>query len=451
VTALLKDAWALAIETLTQMDLRKVNERLALTRTARQMRIANSDSVRYAYGLVVETERRKNLIEKLIENVIKPKKLENLNIGVQEFLKLYVYQTRIAKASVEPDLQEAERIAKLARSILGWKTLRVAEPYLGFLLTRPIAAAAEAATDEERIALQTFHPVWFVKYCFALFGRNEAVAFLEGSISSPPVCIRLNTLKASEDEILAKLEAEGVKLEKTETLKHTYRLVESEHPLTSLASHGDGLFYAQDKASCFAAEAAAPEPHMIVLDVCAAPGAKTTYLAQLMQNQGSIYSLDFSARRMKTWRLETQRMGATIAEPVIADACSPIPFVAEVDVAVLDPPCTSTGVFGRQPSAKWRLTLKSIETMAEIQWQMISNVAEKVKSGGVLAYSTCSITVEENEMLVERFMKWHPEFQLAEINPQLGLPGLRGLTKCRRLYPHLHGCNGFFIAKLKKE
>ena len=88
--------------------------------------------------------------------------------------------------------------------------------------------------------------------------------------------------------------------------------------------------------------------------------------------------------------------------------------------------------------------------MAEIQWQMINNCAEKVKSGGVLAYSTCSVTVEENEMIIERFLKEHPEFSLTTIKPKLGLPGLKGLKKCQRLYPHVHHSNGFFIAKLKK-
>jgi 16S rRNA (cytosine967-C5)-methyltransferase len=127
-----------------------------------------------------------------------------------------------------------------------------------------------------------------------------------------------------------------------------------------------------------------------------------------------------------------------------------MPLTADADVVILDPPCTSTGVFGRQPSAKWRLAPKSIGKMAEIQWQMIDNCAGKVKVGGTLAYSTCSVSIEENEMIIERFLKWHPEFMLAEINPNLGLPGMRGLTKCRRLYPHTHQSNGFFMAKLQK-
>jgi len=89
--------------------------------------------------------------------------------------------------------------------------------------------------------------------------------------------------------------------------------------------------------------------------------------------------------------------------------------------------------------------------MAEIQWRMINNCAEHVKAGGVLTYSTCSITVEENEMIIERFLKWHPEFSLVDINPKIGLPSLREMQKCRRLYPHLHESNGFFIAKLLKQ
>jgi len=89
--------------------------------------------------------------------------------------------------------------------------------------------------------------------------------------------------------------------------------------------------------------------------------------------------------------------------------------------------------------------------MAEIQWNMINSCAEKVASGGVLAYSTCSIAVEENEMIIERFLANHPEFGLAEIKPEFGLPGLHGLAQCRRLYPHIHKCNGFFIAKLQKQ
>ena len=278
--------------------------------------------------------------------------------------------------------------------------------------------------------LETFHPTWFVEYCIKLFGKQDAIAFLNGSLNPPPTYIRLNTLAASEEEILQKLAAEGIKLEKVEPLKYTYKVTELKTTLNNSESLKAGLFYIQDKASCFATQAANPAAGSTVFDVCAAPGAKTTFLAQLMQNQGSIVSVDFSSKRMHTWQKETARMGTTIAEPVVADARVSVPLMGEADLLVLDPPCTSSGVFAKQPSAKWRLSPKSIANMSEIQTQMIGNCADKVKKGGFITYSTCSVTEEENEGVVERFLKEHADFKIVDITPQMGMPGLRGLTQC---------------------
>ncbi len=430
--------------------MQKLSEHLALARTIDQLGIKDANAIRYAYGLVVETTRRRNLIDKLVNIVVAPKKISEYNLGIQSFLRLYVYQTRVAKNWGKINFQEAQHIASMGRAILGWETLREVEQFLGFLLTRQLQPILEEANDEERISLETFHPAWFVRYCFNLMGRNEAIAFLQGSMNTPPTYVRVNTLAATEETIVQKLGSEGVKLEQL-PIKYTYKVQETKQPLNSLDSYKEGLFYVQDKASCFATQAANPKEGSTVFDVCAAPGAKTTYLAQLMQNSGAIYSVDFSERRMKTWKRETSRMGTQIAEPIIADACASLPLVENADLVVLDPPCTGTGIFAKQPSAKWRITPKSISKMSDIQWQMINRCAEKVAAGGVMIYSTCSVTVEENEMIIERFLKDHSEFTLTEIKPELGLPGLRGLSQCQRLYPHLHQCNGFFIAKLRRN
>jgi 16S rRNA C967 or C1407 C5-methylase (RsmB/RsmF family) len=144
-------------------------------------------------------------------------------------------------------------------------------------------------------------------------------------------------------------------------------------------------------------------------------------------------------------------MWINIAEPIIADSRISIPLHVEADVVIIDPPCTSTGVFAKLPAAKWRLSPKSIEKMTDLQWMMVNNCAEKVKSGGFLTYSTCSVTFEENEAIVERFLERYPKFQLVDITPNIGLPGLRGFEKCQRLYPHIHHSNGFFVAKMQKQ
>lgn len=446
----MREAYTIAIETLSWMELRRLNERSALVRTAKQLNINNPGAIRLAYGMIVETTRRKNVIDKLINNVLAPKKLGEYDQGLQAFLRLYVYQTRVVKNWGKYNLKEAESIASLGRSILGWEAMREIEPFLGFLLTRQIAPIIAEVPVAEKIALQTFNPTWFVEYCFKLFGKEGAAAFLQGNLNPPPTYIRINTLAGTEEEILGKLEAEGIKLEKTEPLKYTYKVLESKETLNNSASLKAGLFYVQDKASCFASEAANPAPGSTVFDVCAAPGAKTTFLAQLMNNSGSIVSLDFSAKRMKTWQKETRRMHTNIAEPIVADARISIPLVGKADLVVIDPPCTSTGVFAKQPSAKWRLSPKSIQNMSEVQLQLINNCADKVKPGGYLTYSTCSITEEENEGVVEAFLKAHPDFKLVEIEPKIGVQGLKGLTACQRLYPHMHQCNGFFIAKMQR-
>jgi len=447
----LNNAWTIAIETLSWIEMQRLSEHLALIKTIKQLNETNSNAIRYAYGLVVETTRRRNLIDKFINTAIAPKKIEEFNLGIQSFLRLYVYQTRVTKNWDKYNIQEAKNIANTARSILGWKTMIPVEPYLGFLLTQKIRPILETSDEEERLSLETFQQRWFVKYCINLLGSNEAALFLRASNTPPPAYIRINTLKGNLEETLQKIATEGVKLQKTEPLQQdVYKVLELKQPLHTLESFKLGLFYIQDKASCFAAQTAAPKSGNKILDICAAPGAKTTYLAQLMQNQGNILSVDFSKRRMKTWRQEINHMGVTITEAVIANACLPLPITETVDLVVLDPPCTSTGVFAKQPSAKWRLSKNSIENMAEVQQQMITNCAQHVVVGGHLIYSTCSITVEENEMVIERFLAEHSNFRLDEITPEFGLPGLRGLTSCRRLYPHLHECTGFFIAKLKR-
>jgi len=441
----------LAIEALSWMEMRRLSEPLALARTIKQLETDDSDAVRLARLLMSETVRRQNFIDAFVNETIRPAELGQFNFGVQAFLRLYVYQTRIARNWSEPDVEEAENIAKLGRSILGWKTLQPVEPFLGTLLTQKSSVVFEHKNDEAQIALCTFHPTWFVKYCFRLFGRKEAIVMLESNTLPLPTYVRVNTLNSEQPEILRKLAEDGIEVEKVEQLKFVYRVVTAKKRVTETACFREGSLYVQDKASSFAAEAANPAPRMTVVDVCSAPGGKTTYFGQLMQNDGLILSLDYSRRRMVSWKSEVERMGVKIAESIIADACGPLPFDIEADLVMLDPPCTGTGVFRRLPSSKWRLTPRSVDRMADIQWQMLNNCSEYVKPGGTLVYSTCSITVEENEMLIERFLKWHPEFSLTEISPKIGLPGLRGLDRCQRLYPHIHQCSGLFIAKMSKN
>ena len=169
-------------------------------RTVKQLGVKDPSAIRFAYGLVVETERRKNLIDKFINEVVAPKKIGEYNLGIQAFLRLYVYQTRVVKNWEKINLKEAENIANMGRAILGWQTMREVEPFLGFLLTKKLSPIMENASEVEKISFQTFHPTWFVEYCIKLFGQNEAITFLNGSMKTPPTYIRINTLRQQKKQ-----------------------------------------------------------------------------------------------------------------------------------------------------------------------------------------------------------------------------------------------------------
>jgi 16S rRNA (cytosine967-C5)-methyltransferase len=171
-----------------------------------------------------------------------------------------------------------------------------------------------------------------------------------------------------------------------------------------------------------------------------------------MDNRGRIISIDYDEKRLDSWRRLIKKMGVSNAEPFLIDARKPDEMPNETaDIVVLDPPCTGTGTFNDSPSGKWRINKNSIWQMASLQRRLITNAARNVIDGGVLIYSTCSITFEENEGVIVDFLEKNPSFSLKEATPRIGVPGLADLVETQRLYPYLHGCQGFFIAKLEKS
>jgi len=146
-----------------------------------------------------------------------------------------------------------------------------------------------------------------------------------------------------------------------------------------------------------------------------------------------------------------ERSNVSCALPIVADARQGIPIKQSFDLVIVDPPCTNSGAFGKMPSSKWRLTANALSRLCQTQRDILRTGIEAVKPGGRLVYSTCSITIEENELQIERLLKLNSGLKMEKHTPFIGHQGLRGLGACQRLYPHLDHCNGYFIASLKKE
>ena len=440
----LKQSLHTAVRALTLVEMRGLSERLALQEASRKVRVRDLEVLRFAHRLLIETVRRLNLINLAVSEALKPVSLNELKPDVRSFLKVYAYAVLFGDG-------RPHAYARAGRSILGAGEVSRVEEALGRIRMMDLDDLYHDLSDEERVALETCMPTWFVRYCFRLFGRHTALRLLEAMSRPTPIYVRVNTLRTSGSRVVEECEREGLKLVADSDLPYLYRVVGWDVPPVHTRAYRRGHYYIQDKSSCLAVEVADPKPFTTVLDVCAAPGGKTTLMAQRMKNRGVIVSVDYSDRRMRTLRVETRRMGVTVCHPVVSDAVNPLPVRVEADLVLIDPPCTSTGAFGRRPSAKWRITSRSPKTMSELQYRMLETSSRYVKKGGVLVYSTCSVTVEENELVVERFLKDNPNFELEEATPRIGVPGLRGLTECMRLYPHLHECNGFFVAKMVRK
>jgi len=441
-----KQALMLAIEAMSWIELRGVGVSKALADSARQLDVRDDRVISVANKLVRETLHRGNIIDKIVGSILAPSSLDDFSLGVQSFLRIFTYQTKFTGTGSEENVV----LAGLGRSILGWKTLKPVEEALGKILAFNVDAMLASVDEGERISLQTMHPRWFVDYCINLIGREETLKLLKRNLEPPPTYIRVNTLREDEPAILKKLSEQGIVLEKVEGIRYLYKVIKRQKPLVRLEAYEEGLFYIEDKASCIPVEVADLKPGNIVFDICAAPGAKTTHMAQLLQNQGRIISIDYSSLRINTLKNELHRVGVDIAELVICDARKPLPTTVKADVVLLDPPCSGTGVFWRRPTLKWRTDFKTVQNLAKVQKMMLEACSEHVKKGGHLVYSTSSITLEENEFLIEQFLKAHPEFGMAETEPKIGIPALRNQEKCQRTYPHIHESNGSFTTKLTR-
>jgi 16S rRNA (cytosine967-C5)-methyltransferase len=210
--------------------------------------------------------------------------------------------------------------------------------------------------------------------------------------------------------------------------------LESHPPLASLPSFQQGLFYIQDPSTLLAVQELNPQPGETILDLCAAPGGKTTFIAQQMQNRGRIVAVDVSGERLKLLKENCARLGLTCVDPLLLSTLNFQPSIF-CDRILVDAPCSNTGVMRRRVDLRWRLRPEEIERLRRAQLELLNKAAQQVRPGGVLVYSTCSLEPEENQEVVKQFLSENPDFKL---------------ERERELYPFVHGTDGIYVARLKR-
>ncbi len=290
------------------------------------------------------------------------------------------------------------------------------------------------------------HPKWFVGKMKKRLGFDGCEALLRANNDIAPVTARVNTLKTDRESLLVRLSDQGIAVRPQPHLENAL-IFDSMKGVLQCEELKNGLFYIQDLASQYCVEALAPRPGESLLDLCAAPGGKSMLAAQMMENKGSILSMDLHPHKSDLIARNAETYGVTCLQTVPADASKRREaLVGRADAIICDVPCSGMGVIRKKPDVRYK-DGDHIKVLPPLQRAILENAGAYLKPGGRMVYSTCTVLKEENEAVVEAFLTDHPEFSPEPFD----LPGIgRAESGMLTLWPHVHGTDGFFMAKLVK-
>jgi 16S rRNA (cytosine967-C5)-methyltransferase len=416
------------------------------------------------HELVLGVLRWQLWLDKLIEHYAK-RRAESLDLAVLLALRLGLYQVRfLTRIPVSAAVNESVNLVRSAR-------VSSAAALVNAVLRRAIRErdydpAVEVVDPLEKLAVETSHPAWLIRRWIESFGRDEAEAFARANNLVPPMAFRL--VKGDLGGILAQLGEAGGIVEASTVAENAWRVSGATSLIRELAANGQ--IHLQDEASQLVAQTVAALPGERILDLCAAPGGKTTLIAQRASNNDTadkrasnndtadkrasnnpadectrnsdtpgsstlIVASDVSAKRLETVLKITALHNLTSIKSLLLDAAQNLPFANSVfDRILIDAPCSGTGTLRRNPEIRWRISEHDIHELAAQQKLFLSNAVRVLKAGGQLVYSTCSVERDENEEVIADFLREHPQFKT---------------TNTRRLWPQHEGTDGFFIASLQ--
>ncbi len=308
----------------------------------------------------------------------------------------------------------------------------------------------EPATPEEELEMRYYVPRYLIDLVKPLLREwSEIEEFLRAVNEAPPLAFRVNTLKSDVGKVLRTLEKMGVEAWVSERVPNVvrYRGVVDYRRFEPLLR---GEVVPQDEPSALASMLLDPRPGELILDMCAAPGGKTTHIAEITRCRATVVAVDVHPDRMARLVELAARTSTYVAiNPLLTDArVIPRMLSKKFDRILLDPPCSSTGVLAKHPDARWRLSPDRLLELVSLQRQLLEAAHELLKVGGYLLYTTCSVTVPENEGNIRWFLHRHPCYELVPIDGPYDRSPL--MPQAMRSWPHRHGVSGFFYALLRK-
>ncbi|MGA1622112.1 MAG: 16S rRNA (cytosine(967)-C(5))-methyltransferase [Synechocystis sp.] len=441
-------ARTLAFLTLREIDRRDSYTDVAIDRALKTSSLSALDRSLFTelvYGVI----RRQRTLDCLIET-LGDRPIEKQSPDLRRILQLGLYQLRYldhipASAAVNTSValaksQGLKGLSKVVNGLLR-RYDRGQTDGIDYLPT--------PANPNQRLGQLHSFPDWIVALFQQQWGDAETEALCQYFNHPPSLDLRVNPLKASREQVIQALATAKLTASAIAGLPQGIRLQEKAGGIAQLPGFQTGWWTVQDASAQWVSQVLDPQAGEVIFDVCAAPGGKTTHIAELMGDQGQIYAGDRTASRLQKVAIAQQRLGLTAIKTWQGDLtqASPPP-VSQVDRALLDVPCSGLGTLHRNPDLRWRQTPAGIEkTLIPLQRQLLTAIAPLVKPGGYLVYSTCTLNPAENQDQIQHFLTTHPDWRS---EPFRGLDSQTIPSGMLTILPHHHHQDGFFMAKLKK-
>ena len=367
-----------------------------------------------------------------------------LQPAVRAILRVAVYQ--LAFLDRIPPSAAVDTAVELTKSMANPSAARVVNAILRRLTDNPLPPLPRGE-DAESLSVRYSHPEWLVRTWLERLGQEDCRRLLETDNTVPPTLLRVNRLRASAEEASAALEADGADYAVLPQWEDFFALRGGS--AAGLWAFRDGLVTVQDPAAALPVLCAEVRPGMRVLDACAAPGGKSFLLAQAMENKGEILACDIHPKKLDRLRAGAERLGITCIRTMARDARKPDPeSKAAFDLVLADVPCSGMGVIRKKPEIRWK-SRTELDALPGIQLDILRSLADCVKPGGQLVYSTCTLLREENEGVISAFLAEKENYRLAPL--LLPPPVGDGQSGERTVWPFEYGTDGFYLCRMVRE
>ncbi len=435
-----------AAKVLSKVEKTRSSIRNILYKEYFKRRVEDYKLLNQALHFALETTRRLNFVDHIIKTVLPKVFDEDFSSVIKNLLRIATYQIVFLEEKPEDvaDIIKPLILKKIQKS----DKIRKEEIFTYLFKVESFVKKEKMipkADDIERLAFTTFHPQWMCKYFIDLLGLEDAEKLLRNNNLPKPSWVRVNTLLTNRENVAFFLREEEILVKFDEAFPDVLRIInEEKKPITLTNPYKEGLVFIQDKASCAVAHILDAKPKDFVIDLCAAPGMKTTHIAQTMKNKGLLLATDINCYRAKMIKTNMKRSGIKNVEILCTDGkILKLQPGKKADKILVDAPCSGSGTFQTHPEEKWRLTPNKIKKYTLLQKNLLSSAVDLVKVGGEIVFSTCSLFPEEGEEIVTKICNKYP---VEVVEKEVG--GGKAVKNGWRFYPP--ETKGFFISKMRK-